>query len=801
MRVYRLRIRNAADSAWEYTFTNFVKPPTLIAQRVYPLDGKTTSKPGICELEADSTFIAALADADDRYALSSRIADISYADDGGSFTVLSTGRVASIKLAANRASATVELHDERLIERTTSIFTYSDTTRVWLPGVSMWGGYWGRINMGGGFRTLTVSYNARSAPVTSLILNGNNVASWPRSVQEAINDDVKPGLSHLSSGSVSEGSFNYLRLYVNDGVNNKDYEVVGFAYTNDAADSPSTVTVGTRPAQDDNMLAIFVYDPVPELSGVSLDQAWLHFPKATDDDGLYVGYAPTEDVPLHVEGQPFEILQAIYDGDYGGRSVKYDATQMTALQSDSRFPPNIGIRVTKGPQNMAAWVEEHIYKPFLTVPLINGSGEVVPTPLLLTDADEIGDVDNLTLLDASNVTAPPEWDYAPRDQITKVVFRAQHRALRPGFFGSGDVVNPNYAGALDRWEDREVVYTHKAREDEYGIHTHELDIWPVYEPEAVEPDPTTGRRPENAEGTEQFAEAWAPEWLDRFADAPVWYSVEVLPSVTEGVGEWVALDCAELQLPNAYAGDRSGKRVVQIVTRQETVTGAHLDLLDGGPYLQPLATPTISAALNANDPKHTIRLTIDNLATGAKAQVQAARSKTTPAEGSWYGLAVTDAATLDAGGLASNTKYYFRCRAVAEHRLSSDWSASDAVQTDAMSPPTSVNATATNGSEIITTWTLGESREKVQVLYDTVSTFTTTATDFETFQVGTTGCTVGGLTSSTQYWIYVRHVDAYGGFSETASDDATTTASPSTLTAPDQIYIELGYGIGTRTAP
>ena len=54
MRAYRLRIRNAADDAWEHTFTAFFKSPQVGGQRVYPLQGKTTSKPWICEIVDDS---------------------------------------------------------------------------------------------------------------------------------------------------------------------------------------------------------------------------------------------------------------------------------------------------------------------------------------------------------------------------------------------------------------------------------------------------------------------------------------------------------------------------------------------------------------------------------------------------------------------------------------------------------------------------------------------------------------------------------------------------------------------------
>jgi hypothetical protein len=785
MRVYRLRIRNTADDAWEHTFTTEIaKPPQVGQQTVRPLQGRTESRPWIIELvDASEAVTDVLVDANDRYDLLRRKADVSYADDGGAYTVLATGRISDISLAPNQALYRIELHDERLIERNSEIFTYSDTTKVWPPGTTLTGGYWAHRNE----IRIKATHEAYSAPIASLRLDNHYQNHWPPGVRAAINDDVKGGKTTVTASGTPDaagnGSFNYLRCRA-DGA---DYEVMGFAYTNDQGEDPSSFPVGSEPAHDDNMLFVFVHDSANALSGLSNDEIYLYFPEATDDEGNPTGYAPTEDVPLHVEGQPFVMLQAIYDGVYGGQVVAYDSTAMTALQTDDRFPPNAGWRITKGPQNMAKWVEENIYRPFWTVPLIGPDGEVVPTPLLLTDATEVPNVDVLTALTAANVSAPVTWSLESREQVTRTVFNVALKKTKSAVDGSG--IKSDYDGALDRYEDR--LYAHKVEDDvrigTTGAHVVELDYPVVYT--TTQPGATTG--------TVQWLDAFAWEWLDRLADGALYYTADVLSTVTEGVGDWLVLDADTLKIPNKDT--RAGDRVVQVISRTEKTVGARLQLLDGGPKLQPLNTPTAAVAQNANDPKHTLRITVTGLDSGARAQIQMARSDTTPNDGDWWSVDATTDASLDVGGLRSGTKYYVRCRAIADHRIGSAWSTPSSATTQSLSPPTAVYCSATN-TVIYTSWTNGEAGENTQVYFDTVSTFATTATHFETFVAGTTECNVEGLATTTLYWVFVRHIDEYGGVSATDSDSATT-GSTSTLAAPDGITIISGSDVGTYTAP
>ena len=172
-------------------------------------------------------------------------------------------------------------------------------------------------------------------------------------------------------------------------------------------------------------------------------------------------------------------------------------------------------------------------------------------------------------------------------------------------------------------------------------------------------------------------------------------------------------------------------------------------------------------------------------------------AKTT--ETDWWAIASGDDATLDVGGLQSNTLYYARARTIAPQRIRSDWSASDSATTDAYAAPTSVAVTAT-ANELAVSWTNTNTDLSIQVWYNTSNSLTG-ATLFETFLAGTASCTVGGLDTETTYYVLVRYVGPYGGFSAVDSSSDTTGAGEGTLTAPDQLEILLGGAIGTGTAP
>jgi hypothetical protein len=268
-------------------------------------------------------------------------------------------------------------------------------------------------------------------------------------------------------------------------------------------------------------------------------------------------------------------------------------------------------------------------------------------------------------------------------------------------------------------------------------------------------------------------------------------------TVTESVGSLLVLDCDSLHTPNA--GVRTGDRIVQVVSRELTPTGSILELLDMGPYLDAPSAPTVAIAQSATEPRHTLRCTLSNLS-GLEYELQLARGTATD----WFSIASGTATIIDVGGLASNTTYYARCRLIAPQRLRSEWSSEVNATTASYAAPTSVSATATD-NELALTWSIPTESAglNIEVWYDTVTPFsTTTATPFETFGPGTTGCTINdGLATETLYYCYVRFVDMYGGVSATASDSDTTGVAAGTLAAPDELHIERGTSYGTRTAP
>jgi hypothetical protein len=792
-RDYRLRVRNAADDAWEHTFTAFYRVPQAGGQRVYVLAGKTSSKPWICEIVDDAEDLTgALAEelgTHWRYTLLRRKADISVSIDGGAYTVQATGRITNIELAENQAVYRVTLSDERSIERSSQIFTYSDTTSVWPMR---------RITEAG--NVVVWVEKARSNPITLIRLDEG--FSWdfplPEQARTEINADVKPGLSRLSASQVGSeagsGSFHNLRIGFTSAAYAAPaaadtYEVVGFRVKSDGLLwSASSVLVTDEPVPAGEMITgVYVLDPDYDLNTSTKQYCVLFFP-ARLEDGYYVSRPPNRNVPLHIEGNVWDILEDIYTGVYGGETVEFDATQMAAMQADTRYPPNVTYRIDSGPVNMAKWVETHIYKPFLVVPLINTEGKLYPQPITLPDADTVPDVSALTVLDGSNVTAPITWRLATDNQITRASFRYERH-----YQNAYTTPYPQeYTGALDRMTAVEVVESHDddVRIAQYGVHEHEVLLPHLGTELAALDDPDA-----NTEHTE----VWGKEFLNRFSDGAPTYTAMVDDTVTETIGDYLIIDADETFTPNA--GVRAEKRLVQLMSREPTADGAKLELLDTGPYLGALTVPAVDIFNNVNDGRHMLRITISNLGT-SQFELQMARGDYLPTV-VWWNVAAGDDSTLDIGGLVSGEHYYARARTIGPQRTRSDWCVPDGASTDPYSAPTGVTATATN-NEIALSWTNTHEELGVEVWYDTNTPIApgTTATPYGTFQAGTDACNIDdGLATETLYYCGVRHVGPYGGVSSFGTDSDTTGATEGTLLAPDEIYIQIGTDVGTRTAP
>lgn len=115
-----------------------------------------------------------------------------------------------------------------------------------------------------------------------------------------------------------------------------------------------------------------------------------------------------------------------------------------------------------------------------------------------------------------------------------------------------------------------------------------------------------------------FALAVAREGFDRFGRGAPSMEVEVIrgtaPAAAQ-VGELVYLDAGFYPNKNYRIGESSvGARVAQVVRRDERPESVAFKLVDAGVYVQPAQTPTITASASTKDPRRVAQFTITNAA-------------------------------------------------------------------------------------------------------------------------------------------------------------------------------------------
>ncbi|MEQ1573640.1 MAG: hypothetical protein ABL993_05280, partial [Vicinamibacterales bacterium] len=289
---FRFRVYEADASTVAWTETvNLAGVGEVGGQRVSPLSGHTSARPWTVEIvDVNEVITARLADADGRAQLLHRLADLSVSTDGGStWTVKATGRIARVQMSGVVAFL-FEMQDERLIERATTIFEGSNTTRI-LPR---------------GLNSAWVDYQAprtRGFQVTAVDA-GNNTSTYvigPEDGQEWAPAPIDQALIELLESDVvdapddNQANFTYLRA----NINGTDRQVIGFGSS--FARDPLG---GIRSRTTLNGFSVAGYQDTVGFTR----QVYLHMQ----------GKDPSPDLPLHIGGQagvdPFTLVKAIYDG-------------------------------------------------------------------------------------------------------------------------------------------------------------------------------------------------------------------------------------------------------------------------------------------------------------------------------------------------------------------------------------------------------------------------------------------------------------------------------------------------------
>ena len=805
-KTYRFRVyEKGSVSVVEFTFTTeIMEPPGVPGQTARPMDGTVETVPWSVQLvDHSGRVVRSFGDANNRLSWQLRLADISVSEDGGTWVVLGTGRISGIVEPEGRGSFLVTVDDERTKERKTDVFNVTDTVIFAPTGLKYPYGDVPEVPNTHAYVGAVVTYEGNDYVWLKVIVRINSTA-----VLRHIIDDVKPEALPGGAGGANHdvGNFETMRIYA-DGA---EREIVTFDtfYESEGTDwyklnpARSHVESIKRMQQDESIVRLIdVWVPVGDSD--SGDNTWPTTPasladKFTDVQLYPVGTRPTEQVPLHIgvadaahdygtaDGKihPFDLAERLYDNT----GIRSNSTAMTALKNDPRYPLQ-DWRISSVPPNMAQWLQDNIYKPNLVLPFINSAGEITPKSIAPPDADTF-DADALFIFNEHNmVGGAPTWD-TPAGQLRNVVIGTYSLEDRP----SGGLLSwlTGLVGALPDQPVDQVTATDVEMEKEYD---NVDDLGRVEQKVSF-------RGLHTRAVMDSLLERYANELFSMYGDAPVFGNIRALRATQDvEAGDWVKVECGNY--PNLVEDSgRGGTRIVLVLSKSWTPAGPDFTIVDGGPLLAPLSTPTISSVVNHADyPKHIQDVTYSGLSGSENADLgylEYAQSVGEPAASSslWKLALVINASaagTATVGGLPSSTSVWWRLRAAKQGRIRSSWSIAVNQTTTSISPPTGLAFSGITGRTATMSWDIGDVSYQIELLVDSVRS--------DILPPGTNTTEVRGLEPSTVYTGQVRHIDPYGGVSTTLglANNMITVADAEQWPAPVQLLVLDPKDVGVPT--
>lgn len=803
-RDYRLRIyQEGSDSVVEFTFQQEIaEPPNVPGQTARPESGSVESVPWAVSLvDRNKAVSSTLGDSSSgRMTYHGRVADLSHRTNEGTWVVIATGRVSDVT-EPQRGSYQVQVEDERMVERETDIFQVTDTMNLVPTGLLFPYGDVSAVSA----CTATVEWiqTLGGRDYISLVINcrvnSNTVLA------HLINDLKADPIPALSGGANhDQGNFEATRIYV-DGA---EREILSFDFRFTPVPGLGPATEGwpgitwveslkRMRSEDTGHRTIRLWIPVGDSD--SGDNTWPTSPPSVGDEftdcKIYpVGLRPSKNFPLHLgvgdaahtygttDGKihPFELLERLYTQ----AGVRFDATAMQALQDDPRYQP-CEYRITKQPDNLAQWAEEHIYKPWQVLPFIGVDGELEPKSIALPGGDTF-DPDALFEFTEHNMAGGgPTW-HSPGREAKNVVIGSFKSEQRPpaGLVGwMISVTGGLPEGPADYIEEHEDevevehdnVATVQRREHRvafHGMHTRQE--------------------------AEVLINRYARDLFSLYGDGPQQGKIQGLQDTISVVpGQWVKVTSSNA--PNlAATSGRGGTRLALILNRGWSPAGPDFEILDAGADVQVLSTPTISSVVNGPRPEHsqTIAYTgLPGVGTTDWGYLEYAVSVGEPAATSplWrLSKIIIGSASGSVTGysLPSGSSIWWRLRAATPYRVRSSWSTAVNQTTASLSAPTGLSITNITARSADVSWTVGEDEYPVEVLVDSIPC--------EVLPEGSTETEVRGFEPSTDYTVQVRHIDPMeqpAGIARGASsllgttDNLTTIASANAWPAPHIVLV------------
>jgi len=290
--------------------------------------------------------------------------------------------------------------------------------------------------------------------------------------------------------------------------------------------------------------------------------------------------------------------------------------------------------------------------------------------------------------------------------------------------------------------------------------------------------------------TQSFGRSIALEGFDRFGRGAPSIEIPVLrtsAAAAAQVGDEVYVNVGYYPNLNYRIGESTiGSRIAQIVRRVERPEGPVFKLVDSGAASQPATAATVSLAASTIDPRRIAQFTITNAATlntagNIAVAVEYAASSTTPTTNgvafTRYAPGAIPTGAVQLPAMVPGTTVWVRVRSEQASLRPSAWTAWTSVALTAWSAPSAVSTANITSQSVDVSWSIGSNTTDdvdVFVAPGSVAPSNWKPYRLNTFPRQTTSTTVRNLLGSTAYIVGVAFRDRVSGAYGTI---ATTTFS------------------------
>lgn len=716
---FRLRVRNAADSADALIITSFpsgtnpyiTEPPSGDGQSFDPLTGEVTTGSYTIQVAdavtATNTRVvtSVLADAQARQQMLNRKAFTESSTDGTTWAVLIPGYVTAIRLIS-AIEYEFAIGQTRRIEQSKEIFrtaTTGFTGQTAFIGGPVIGGFAG-VPDRGGWRFKVSQVNAGGAGYDAYTQLKLVEGFDPRKRNKGRFTTLSAAIADYTVGIAKQGYEESTRWTgastpirgwfpgVTVRVQETNGTLLGY-FTPIAAPEENR---GPDEIIEKGVASLFI----DAASGVNAAGAPVSLSVTVGYQyNVYVYLEEiSKDNPLHIEMHPVDILQKLWDDT---PEIQYDSTVLAGVKAAIGNDLVLQLRITESPK-MGEFIQQVLFGPFgMATRIDTQARHVLFTTRIRDSAAPATTVVLADLRDDSGSV----FEIDESEIVNKVTFKMQTFTV---WSEGGTTEQPEADGFLSFPQTLSAVY------DDTATSLAEREV--VYDiPGTIKANNYVERLGTTARNR---VDAIAIEIFDRWGRGPIKGELACLSNITAALGSEIILNLPHMPGSDAALSPvsrRGLQRIVQIVSRTELPKGPAFHVIDAGTIAQASVTPTFTIVAGT-DARKAVTITLTNaaalIAAGLKARIEIATGTAVPASGSGLLLAILDpndttsvSASFDAG-----TKVWAQMRGEKTDGRPTAFSAFQSVVLTALNPPTTLaasNVTENGVAQRYLTWVAG----------------------------------------------------------------------------------------------